>query len=228
VWCCSRRVVVGVACFSCYTYPIRRCSSLFLPSDFSLRLSLPYSHYPIHTKRMESRIHTYPIHRYSCVCVVFVCVTFFCCYRYFSSSLRSDFCPRRSSPYSHCPIHRRFIYEGDTSTHAQGTDPRVALYSHQTQVNGITHSHASHSQGLLCCNLFLLLQVLFLVSTPGLLSTWLVAVFTLPYSVCGVVLVVCCVLTRVAARSPRASLGRRTVCGRTEQLSAAGFEALRN
>ena len=35
-------------------------------------------------------------------------------------------------------------------------------------------------------------------------------------------------LTRVAAPSPRASLGRRTVCGRTEQLSAAGFEALRN
>jgi len=35
-------------------------------------------------------------------------------------------------------------------------------------------------------------------------------------------------LTRVAALSPRASLGRRTVCGRTEQLSAAGFEALRN
>jgi len=34
--------------------------------------------------------------------------------------------------------------------------------------------------------------------------------------------------TRVAAPSPRASLGRRTVCGRTEQLSAAGFEALRN
>jgi len=33
-------------------------------------------------------------------------------------------------------------------------------------------------------------------------------------------------LTRVAAPSPRASLGRRTVCGRTEQLSAAGFEAL--
>jgi len=25
------------------------------------------------------------------------------------------------------PIHRRFIYEGDTSTHAQGTDTRVAL-----------------------------------------------------------------------------------------------------
>jgi len=23
--------------------------------------------------------------------------------------------------------HRRFIYEGDTSTHAQGTDPRMAL-----------------------------------------------------------------------------------------------------
>ena len=35
-------------------------------------------------------------------------------------------------------------------------------------------------------------------------------------------------LTRVAAPSPRASLGRRTVCGRTEQLSAAGFEALQN
>ena len=35
-------------------------------------------------------------------------------------------------------------------------------------------------------------------------------------------------LTRVAALSPRASLGRRTVCGRTGQLSAAGFEALRN
>jgi len=35
-------------------------------------------------------------------------------------------------------------------------------------------------------------------------------------------------LTRVAAPSPRASLGRRTVCGRTEQLSAAGFEASRN
>jgi len=35
-------------------------------------------------------------------------------------------------------------------------------------------------------------------------------------------------LTRVAAPSPRASLGRRTVCGRTEQLSAGGFEALRN
>jgi len=35
-------------------------------------------------------------------------------------------------------------------------------------------------------------------------------------------------LTRVAAPSPRASLGRRTVCGRTEQLAAAGFEALRN
>jgi len=35
-------------------------------------------------------------------------------------------------------------------------------------------------------------------------------------------------LTRVAAPSPRASLGRRTVCGRTEQLSAAGCEALRN
>jgi len=36
-------------------------------------------------------------------------------------------------------------------------------------------------------------------------------------------------LTRVAAPSPRASLGRRTVCGRImEQLSAAGFEALRN
>ena len=34
--------------------------------------------------------------------------------------------------------------------------------------------------------------------------------------------------TRVAAPSPRASLGRRTVCGRMEQLSAAGFEALRN
>jgi len=34
-------------------------------------------------------------------------------------------------------------------------------------------------------------------------------------------------LTCVAAPSPRASLGRRTVCGRTEQLSAAGFEALR-
>jgi len=32
----------------------------------------------------------------------------------------------------------------------------------------------------------------------------------------------------VAAPSPRASLGRRTVCGRMEQLSAAGFEALRN
>jgi len=30
-------------------------------------------------------------------------------------------------------------------------------------------------------------------------------------------------LTRVAAPSPRASLGRRTVCGRTEQLLAAGF-----
>jgi len=30
------------------------------------------------------------------------------------------------------------------------------------------------------------------------------------------------------APSPRASLGRRTVCGRTEQLSAAGFETLRN
>ena len=24
-------------------------------------------------------------------------------------------------------IHKRFIYEADTSTHAQGTDPRVAL-----------------------------------------------------------------------------------------------------
>jgi len=24
-------------------------------------------------------------------------------------------------------MHRRFIYKGDTSTHAQGTDPRVAL-----------------------------------------------------------------------------------------------------
>jgi len=24
-------------------------------------------------------------------------------------------------------IHRRFIYKGDTRTHAQGTDPRVAL-----------------------------------------------------------------------------------------------------
>jgi len=24
-------------------------------------------------------------------------------------------------------IHRRFTYKGDTSTHAQGTDPRVAL-----------------------------------------------------------------------------------------------------
>jgi len=24
-------------------------------------------------------------------------------------------------------IHRLFIYTGDTSTHAQGTDPRVAL-----------------------------------------------------------------------------------------------------
>ena len=35
-------------------------------------------------------------------------------------------------------------------------------------------------------------------------------------------------LTRVATTSPRASLGRRTVCGRTEQLSAAGFEALQN
>ena len=35
-------------------------------------------------------------------------------------------------------------------------------------------------------------------------------------------------LTRVGAPSPRASLGRRTVCGRTEQLSAAGFEELRN
>jgi len=35
-------------------------------------------------------------------------------------------------------------------------------------------------------------------------------------------------MTCVAAPSPRASLGRRTVCGRTEQLSAAGFEALRN
>jgi len=35
-------------------------------------------------------------------------------------------------------------------------------------------------------------------------------------------------VTRVAAPSPRASLGRRTVCGRTEPLSAAGFEALRN
>ena len=32
----------------------------------------------------------------------------------------------------------------------------------------------------------------------------------------------------MAAPSPRASLGQRTVCGRTEQLSAAGFEALRN
>jgi len=38
----------------------------------------------------------------------------------------------------------------------------------------------------------------------------------------------CVYVTRVAAPSPRASLGRRTVCGRTEQLSAAGFEALRN
>jgi len=27
-------------------------------------------------------------------------------------------------------VHRRFIYKGDTSTHAQGTDPRVALGSH--------------------------------------------------------------------------------------------------
>jgi len=35
-------------------------------------------------------------------------------------------------------------------------------------------------------------------------------------------------LTRVAAPSPRASLGLRTVCGRTEQLSAASFEASRN
>jgi len=25
------------------------------------------------------------------------------------------------------PFHRRFIYKGDTSTHAEGTDPRVAL-----------------------------------------------------------------------------------------------------
>jgi len=24
-------------------------------------------------------------------------------------------------------MHRRFIYKGDTSTHAQGTDPRMAL-----------------------------------------------------------------------------------------------------
>ena len=36
------------------------------------------------------------------------------------------------------------------------------------------------------------------------------------------------ILTRVSGPSPRASLGRRTVCGRTEQLSAAGSEALRN
>ena len=33
-------------------------------------------------------------------------------------------------PGSHHPIHRRFIYKRDTSTHAQGTDPRVALHSH--------------------------------------------------------------------------------------------------
>jgi len=26
-----------------------------------------------------------------------------------------------------CRIHRRFMHKGDTSTHAQGTDPRVAL-----------------------------------------------------------------------------------------------------
>jgi len=28
---------------------------------------------------------------------------------------------------SYHTIHRRFIYKGDASTHAQGTDPRVAL-----------------------------------------------------------------------------------------------------
>jgi len=31
------------------------------------------------------------------------------------------------SVFSFSYVHRRFIYKGDTSTRAQGTDPRVAL-----------------------------------------------------------------------------------------------------
>jgi len=35
--------------------------------------------------------------------------------------------PKFQPPCSHLPVHRRCIYKGDTRTHAQGTDPRVAL-----------------------------------------------------------------------------------------------------
>jgi len=48
--------------------------------------------------------------------------------------VRNDGAGEQVGLYTHTRIHRRLIYKGDTSTHAQGTDPRVAhthmLYAH--------------------------------------------------------------------------------------------------
>jgi len=128
---------------NCPRFQVRARPSyaLFLLQTIIVRSTLPSStpREPVHTYHGLAR-------SWCCSCRVCVCDLFL----FDTSNAHLQFTP---------PIHRRFIYKGDTSTHAQGTGPR-GLWEPKgstgcrrpAQAEGGEHNYWGGGSILICCS----------------------------------------------------------------------------